>query len=66
MEETIINDLCLYDYMDETIPPNSECEEPNCRYKVVRNYKGKNLCQDCWERYKAEEYKMNPALRDMG
>ncbi|MFC1742311.1 hypothetical protein ACFL3V_07285 [Nanoarchaeota archaeon] len=51
---------------EEEVPPNTECEEPNCRYRAVRDFHGKNLCQDCWERYKAAEDKMNMEIRDMG
>ncbi len=43
----------------------SECEEPGCRYPAKQNFNGKILCQDCWEKYKAEQDRMEQELRDM-
>ncbi|NQU78447.1 hypothetical protein HQ545_01635 [Candidatus Woesearchaeota archaeon] len=44
----------------------SECTEPGCRYPAVKNFHGKLLCQDCYERYKDQEERANQELRDMG
>jgi hypothetical protein len=29
-----------------------ECEEPGCRGKVTRDWGGRKVCEDCFERYR--------------
>jgi len=43
-----------------------ECEEPGCRYPAAKDFHGKLLCRDCWERYKSEEERMEMELKRMG
>ncbi|MBW2968079.1 hypothetical protein KY362_06350 [Candidatus Woesearchaeota archaeon] len=41
-----------------------QCSEPNCRHPATKDFHGKKLCEDCFDRYKAEEEKMNAELAD--
>lgn len=41
----------------------SECEEPNCRYPATQDFSGKKLCQDCYEKYKAEQERLELELK---
>jgi hypothetical protein len=42
-----------------------ECTEPGCRSPVKKSFKGKMLCQDCYEKYKEAEDRMLMELRSM-
>lgn len=41
-----------------------ECQEPGCRYPANADFHGKKLCQDCYEKYKAEEERMELEMKD--
>jgi hypothetical protein len=41
-----------------------ECEEPRCVRPSVRQYKGRNLCQDCYDKYREQEDKQRMDLPD--
>ncbi len=35
-----------------------ECEEPDCTRRATREYHGRKICEDHYEKYKEEEDKM--------
>ena len=42
-----------------------ECSEPGCRHPATKDFHGKKLCQDCWEKYKTAEEKIELELKGL-